>query len=165
MTEEISLETKKTAASLAWLIAVSLLFIWLGAKNAAVGGYAVMFDKTEFVSIREAVMSLSVKCAADIAMILAVTLVSKPVVSLAVASAVLGGRGVALGICVAFCAKNAVDTSAVAMVVSFAMVSVLIALYTVLINRIRAGAAVRIGLYLLTTGAASMLRLLPVMLT
>jgi len=66
-------------------------------------------------------------------------------------------------VCASFCAENAVSSTSVAMIISFAMVSVLILLYTVFINRIRSGAAARLGLYLLTTGAAVLLRILPML--
>ena len=164
MTEEISRESKISVISFVWLSALSAFFVWLGVKIATHGGYAVVFDKTEYGSIREAILSLSVKCAADIAMFLTVTLAARPVINVSVASAILALRGTALGISAAFCAENAVSSVSVAMIISCAMVSVLLLLYTVLINRIKSGAAVRVGLYLLTTGAVSMMRLLTVML-
>ncbi len=165
MTEEITRETKVSVVGFVWLSLVSAFFVWLGVKISAVSGYAVVFDKTEFEGVREMILSLSLRCAADVAMFFIVTIASRPVASVAAASAALSVRGLALGSSAAFCAENAVSSSAVAMIASFAMVSVIMLLYTVFINNIKLGAAARVGLYLLTTGAAAMLRILPAVLT
>lgn len=164
MTEEMKNETKLTVFSFVWLAALSIFFISLGVRMSDISGYAVTFNKIEYEGVKNMILKVSVECAADVAMFLLIAVSAKPFISLASASGVLMLRGFALGVCAAFCAENAVSSSSVVMIISFAMVSALMLLYTVLINRIRSGAAVRLGLYLLTTGAAVLLRALPMML-
>ena len=163
MTEEMKNETKLTVFSLVWLAALSVFFISLGVRMSDISGYAVTFNKIEYESVKDMILKVSVECAADVAMFLLIALSAKPFLSLASASVILMLRGFALGVCASFCAENAVSAASVAMIISFAMVSALMLLYTLLINRIRSGAAVRLGLYLLTTGAAALLRALPMM--
>jgi len=163
MTEEMKNETKIAVFSFVWLAALSIFFISLGVRMSDISGYAVTFNKIEYESVKDMILKVSLECAADVAMFLLIAVSAKPFVSLASSSLALMLRGFALGVCASFCAENAVSSTSVAMIISFAMVSVLILLYTVFINRIRSGAAARLGLYLLTTGAAVLLRILPML--
>ncbi len=164
MTEEIKKETKISVFSFVWFVALSIFFISLGVKISCIGGYSVTFNNYEYESIKDMLVSVSIHCAADIAMFLLITISARPYMTIASASLVLMLRALALGFGASFCAENAVSSVSVAMMISYAMISVLLLLYAIFINRIKSGAAVRLGLYLLTTGAAVLLRALPMML-
>ena len=157
-------ESKIFALSFVWLIAVSVFFMWLGVRMPVDGGRIVAFEEISFDSARDMVMSMALKCMADLSMFLLISLTSRPLINVFVASAMMAFRGIALGISSAYCAENAVGAASVVMIISFAMISALLLIYTLIINRVKSGVAVRVGLYLIATGAAVMLRLLPMML-
>lgn len=164
MTEENRNQTKISVFSFVWLVVISLFFVSLGIKLHGESGYTIAFDTVKYENIKDMIMSVSLECMADIAMFLLVTVSAKPVVSLVTASLVLVFRGVTLGTCATFCAENAVNSASVAMIISYAMISAILLLYTVAVNRINSGVNVRLVLYLLVTGTAVALRVLPMLL-
>ncbi len=164
MTEENRNQTQISVFSFVWLAAISLFFVSLGVKLSGESGYTIVFDTVKYESIKDMIISVSLECAADIAMFLLVTVSVKPFVSLASSSLILVFRGITLGTCATFCAENAVNSASVAMIISYAMITVILLLYTVVTNRITAGVKVRLVLYLLVTGTAVALRALPMLL-
>ena len=155
---------KISVFSFIWLSAISLFFVSLGIRLSGETGYTVLFNAVEYESIKDMIVSVSIESAADIAMFLLVTISARPVMSLASASLILILRGLTLGACATFCAENAVSSASVAMMIGYAMVSIVLLLYTVIINRINSGVKVRLVLYLLVTGTAVALRALTMLL-
>lgn len=155
---------KISVFSFIWLSAISLFFVSLGIRLSGETGYTVLFNAVEYESIKDMIVSVSIESAADIAMFLLVTISARPVMSLASASLILILRGLTLGACATFCAENAVSSASVAMMIGYAMVSIVLLLYTVIINRINSGVKVRLALYLLVTGTAVALRALTMLL-
>ena len=164
MTETVKNQNQISVFSFVWLVVISVFFVSLGIKIPGESGYTVLFDAISFKSIKDMILSISFDCATDIVMFLLVTISAKPLVSIALSSLVLVFRGITLGAGATFCAENAVDSASVAMIISYAMVSIILLLYTVLINRMNIGAKVRLVLYLLVTGTAVALRALPMLL-
>ncbi len=164
MTEENKNQTKIIIFSFIWLAAISVFFVSLGIRLNGESGYAVSFNTVRYEGVKEAIMSVAMYCAIDIAMFLLITISVKPLVSLSFASVIMMLRGLALGACATFCAENAVSAASVAMLISYAVISVLLLIYTVMVNRVNAGAGVRLVLYLLVTGTAVILRAIPMQL-
>ncbi len=163
MAEKINLENKKTVLFTVWLVSVTAVFLWLGVKESPMGGNTVKFDGVSLSGVREALVGLSVNCGRELLVFLAVTLASRPIASILAASVVLAVRGLALGTAAAFCSVNSVPANSVAVMLSYAMISVLIIIYTVIRSRGDCDKAVLTGLYFIMTGAAVLLKMLPLL--
>ena len=164
MTGRIKSKPQNSIICFVWLLAVSIFSISVGLKLTCLAGQTIAFDKVGYDSIKEAIVGLSVRCAVDVVSFLLITVASKPYASVALSSVILVMRGVALGASASFCAVNAISAASVAMMISFALVSLLMLIYAVFVSGSRLGFCLHLLIYLLVTGAAALLRLLPVML-
>lgn len=164
MTGQIKSKPQNSIICFVWLLAISIFSISVGLKLTGLAGQTIVFDSIGYHSLREAIVGLSIRCAADVASFLLITIASKPYASMALSSVILAMRGVSLGACSSFCAVNAISDASVAMIISFALVSLLMLLYAVFVSRAKLGFCLHLLIYFLITGASALLRLLPVML-
>ncbi len=164
MTEEAKNKTLFRVFSLVWLVAMSIFFISVGLKLCISSGYTVVYEKNQYESVREMILGMSLECAVDVASFLLITIAYKAYTSVAISSVILALRGLSLGIGASFCAENAVSSNTVVLLISFAMVSALMIIYTVFSNGTKLTVAARCAIYLIVTGAAAIIRLLPTML-
>ena len=164
MTKGLKNKTQLMIFCFVWLVALSIFFISIGSKVAMPSGYTVVFDKTEYSNTKDLMVGMALKSFLDIAAVFLITVAYRSYLSVVISSVILAMRGISLGACTSFCAENAVSSVSVVMIVSFALVSLLILIYTVFLNRVSLGIVARLGAYFLVTGAVTLIRLLPLLL-
>ncbi len=164
MTEEIKNKPQISILYFVWLAAVSAFCVSIGLKLSEMNGYIILFNRIQYDGLREMILKLSAECAADVASFLIITIASRPYASTAASSVIIALRGFSIGTCASFCAENAVSAASVAVIISYAMVSFLMMLYSVFVSRVDCGWQMRLLAYLLVTGTAALLRVLPMLL-
>lgn len=164
MTEEIKKEIKGFCAAAAIYMAVCAYFTYVGMTCGTSAGCTVTFDSLEYGSMREAFLGLSTGCAFDIAAFMLIALAANSRLKGAITAAVLSIRSAAFGCAVSFVMANSVSAVAIAPMAAFCCVSLLVMLYSMVLKNVGADPLGRCILYLIVTGGAVMLKLLPMAL-
>ena len=106
----------------------------------------------------DAISAVCAACALDIGCIMAVTLVSHPVVSLSILGAVCALRGAILGCTAQLLAVNTASVAGVIYSIVYVLITLLICGYGVLINRNKLSPLTLLCLYIAVSGTIVIVR-------
>lgn len=162
MAEEKNGNSRKTVFNVCWLIALFVGCMLAGMNIPVSSGNSVVFSKIVEMSISDIFVVLAEKCVGDIAAFVLISLTYSKIRILA-ASLVISWRSIAFGIASAFCAANSVPMVSVAMMMSYSMVSVMITIYAIVLEKCEDDKRVLFAVYFLVTGASVLLRILPLL--
>ena len=161
----MELKQRKTVYISLGLAALFLVFAALGSGVETVHGKRLIFEEPAKYSAATAISEVCAASALDIVSLMAVTLLSHPIASLAATGATAAFRGAVLGASAQLLAANSASVAGVIYSVAYVMIALLVCGYGVLINRNKLSRLTLLCLYGAVSGTVVIIRGVSMLIT
>ncbi len=161
----MEIQRRKTIYISVGLAALFLVFASFGSGVETVQGKRIVFEGITQNGAWEGISRICAASTVDVVSLLAVTLLSHPVASLALTSVTCAYRGAVLGASAQLLAANSASVGGVIYSVVYVIIALLVCGYGVLINRNKLSKLTLLCLYGTVTGTVVILRGVSMLIT